>query len=94
MYQHGFPEDTPPWLLTEDKIDLVPKEQQPIEKQPYTCIKCGTVYKPTKIILSVLTVHSYQQKDTELLIKQGRLVELKKKSLSIALQTNRSFMHN
>ena len=25
VYQHVFPEDTPPWLLTEDKMDLVPK---------------------------------------------------------------------
>jgi len=79
VYQHGFPEDTPTWLLTEDKIDLVPKEQQPIEKQPYTCVKCGTVYKPTKNNPECPNCAFIPtKKDTELLIKQGRLVELKK----------------
>jgi len=79
VYQHGFPEDTPAWILTEDKIDLVPKEEQPIDKQPFTCIKCDTVYKPTKDNPECPNCAFVPtKKETELLIKEGRLVELKK----------------
>ena len=50
VYEHGFPEDVPNWTLktTKPKNKDRIKNPDPIEKQPFTCEQCDTVYKPTK----------------------------------------------
>ena len=35
-------------IKTQGKKERKKKDPVPIEKQPYTCVKCDFVYKPTK----------------------------------------------
>ena len=52
---------------------------QPIEKQPLTCMKCHTVYKPTKEHRGCPNCSFIPtKKEVQLLIKEGRLIELPK----------------
>jgi len=81
VYEHGFPEDTPNWTLkttkpkTKDRI----KNPDPIEKQPFTCVQCDTVYKPTKDDYACPNCAFVPtKKERIVLVQQGRLVELPK----------------
>ena len=80
VYEHGFPEDVPEWELTEDKIKRQQKkERKPIEKQPFTCTQCNSVYQPTRVLRTCpVCGHAPTEADKKVLIKQGRLVELPK----------------
>jgi superfamily II DNA or RNA helicase len=80
VYEHGFPEDVPNWELTTSK----PKEKEkkkiePIEKQPFTCVECDTVYKPTQTQPECPNCSFIPtKKEQAILIQQGRLIELPK----------------
>ncbi len=84
VYEHGFPEDTPEWILTDGKVvDPKKKEPQPIEKQPFTCIKCQAVYKPFKGAIECPECgFAPTAQEKMVLIKQGRLVELPKEKVT------------
>ena len=81
VYEHGFPDEPPQWTLdVTTNVSKERKEPQPIEKQPFTCVQCDFVYKPTADSPECPNCGCKPtKKDTELLIAQGRLVELKKK---------------
>ena len=81
VYEHGFPEDAGNWTLstkkpkTKDRI----KDPKPIEKQPFTCVQCDTVYQPTKDNPSCPNCAFIPtKKERIVLIKEGRLVEMPK----------------
>jgi superfamily II DNA or RNA helicase len=80
VYSHGFPDEPRKWTLDLTKrSNRKPKTVPPIEKQPYTCIKCQTVYKPSKNAPECpMCLHVPTKKEQIVLIKQGRLVEIKK----------------
>lgn len=80
VYEHGFPEDTPNWILTDGKVfDPKKAEPKPIEKQPFTCIKCHHVYTPFKGAIECPSCGFAPTAQSKMiLIKQGRLVELNK----------------
>jgi DNA repair protein RadD len=80
VYEHGFPDDEPNWELTKDKINVrEPRENTPIERQPFTCVKCKTVYKPTRSNRECPSCgYVLNDIDKKVLVKQGRLVEIKK----------------
>ena len=80
VYEHGFPEDVPKWeLKTSKEKERKKKEPQPIEKQPFTCVQCDTVYKPTKDDPACPNCAFIPTKKEQMvLIQQGRLVELPK----------------
>jgi len=80
VYEHGFPEDVPKWELTEGLvIDPKKKEPQPIEKQPFTCCKCHTVYTPFKGAIECPSCGFAPTAESKMvLIKEGRLIELPK----------------
>jgi len=80
VYEHGFPDETPEWKLTEDKLtrESAPKNK-PTEKQPFTCVKCDTVYQPSRLNRECPNCHYVlNEVDKKVLIKQGRLVEIEK----------------
>ena len=81
VYEHGFPEDAGNWTLstkkpkTKDKI----KDPQPIEKQPFTCVRCDTVYAPNRDDYACPNCALIPtKKERIVLVQQGRLVELPK----------------
>jgi DNA repair protein RadD len=81
VYEHGFPEDAGNWTLstkkpkTRDRI----KDPLPIEKQPFTCVQCDTVYQPTKDDPSCKNCGFIPtKKERVVLISEGRLVEMPK----------------
>ena len=81
IYEHGFVEDAPEWELTisKDKKDKKKKIVEPISKQPFTCIKCNHIYKITKENPECPNCSFVPtKKEVQLLIKQGRLIELEK----------------
>ena len=80
VYEHGFPEDVPKWeLKTTVDRERKKKEPQPIERQPFTCVECDTVYKPTKEDPACPNCAFIPtKKEKMILIQQGRLVELPK----------------
>jgi DNA repair protein RadD len=80
VYEMGFPDDEPNWALSKSVIkEPKEKEQQPIEKQPLTCLNCYHVYFPEKDFPSCPECEWTPTKQEKvLLIKQGRLVELPK----------------
>jgi DNA repair protein RadD len=80
VYEHGFPEDVPKWELKVSKEKERKKKQpEPIEKQPFTCVQCDTVYKPTKEDPACPNCAFIPtKKEKMILIEQGRLVELPK----------------
>lgn len=80
VYEHGFPEDVPDWQLTVSKIkEREKKKIEPIEKQPFTCVECDTVYKPTKEQPECPNCSFVPtKKEQAILIQQGRLIELPK----------------
>ena len=80
VYEHGFPEDVPNWELTYSKIkEREKKIIEPIEKQPFTCVECDTVYKPTKEQPECPNCSFMPtKKEQAILIQQGRLIELPK----------------
>jgi len=80
VYEHGFPEDTPNWQLkTTTSKEKKKKEPKPIDEQPFTCVKCDTVYKPTKEEPECPNCSFIPTKKEQIiLIQQGRLVELPK----------------
>jgi len=80
VYEHGFPEDVPKWeLKTTTPKEKKKKELVPIEKQPFTCVKCDTVYKPNKEEPECPNCSFIPtKKEQMILIQQGRLVELPK----------------
>ena len=77
----GFPDDDRFWKLavSKDKKERKKKEMQPISKQPFSCVQCDFIYRPTKENPECPNC-SYKptQKSVKLLIKQGRLKELSK----------------
>jgi len=81
VYSHGFPDEERTWRLDFSKRDnKKPKITLPVEKQPYTCTECFTVYKPSKNAPECpMCLHVPTKKEKIVLLKQGRLVELKKK---------------
>ena len=81
VYEHGFPEDVPNWTLktTKPKNKDRIKNPEPIEKQPFTCVRCDTVYKPTKDDYACPNCALIPtKKERIVLVQQGRLVELPK----------------
>ena len=80
VYQHSFPEDAGNWSLkstTRKEKEKITKEK--VEKQPFTCVKCDTVYKPTKNDYACPNCSFVPTKREKIvLIQQGRLVELPK----------------
>ena len=80
VYEHGFPEDVPKWeLKTSKEKERKKKEPEPIEKQPFTCVQCDTVYKPTKDDPACPNCAFIPTKKEQMvLIQQGRLIELPK----------------
>lgn len=93
VYEHGFPEDTPEWVLTTGTVvDKKKKEPQPIDKQPFTCIKCNAVYKPFKGAIECPECGFAPTAQSKMvLIKQGRLVELEKDKAKVNAQDKQSF---
>ena len=81
VYEHGFPEDVPQWSLTttsKKEKEKITKEK--VEKQPLTCTQCHAVYKPTRDDASCPQCsHVPTKKERQVLIQEGRLVELPKK---------------
>ena len=79
VYSHGFPDEPRTWKLTQTKrSNRKPKFALSIEKQPYTCIQCQTVYKPSKNAPECpMCLHVPTKKEQIVLIKQGRLIEIK-----------------
>jgi superfamily II DNA or RNA helicase len=80
IYEHGFPEDVPKWeLKTNKEKEKKKRDPKPIDKQPYTCVKCDFVYKMTKENPECPNCsHVPTKKEEIMLIKQGRLIELPK----------------
>jgi superfamily II DNA or RNA helicase len=80
VYEHGFPEDAGNWSLkttTRKEKEKITKEK--VEKQPFTCVKCDTVYKPNKDDYACPNCSFVPTKREKIvLIQQGRLVELPK----------------
>ena len=82
VYEFGMPEDADGnWTLstkkpkTRDRI----KDPLPIEKQPFTCVQCDTVYQPTKDDPSCKNCGFIStKKERVVLISEGRLVEMPK----------------
>jgi len=93
VYENGFPDETREWKLEyskEDKKKL--KEPKEIIKQPFTCIKCDFVYKPTKENPECPNCSFVPtRKEVQLLIKQGRLQEVKKPKENIKTEDKKSF---
>ena len=93
VYENGFPDETREWKLEyskEDKKKL--KEPKEIIKQPFTCIKCDFVYKPTKENPECPNCSFVPtKKEVQLLIKQGRLQEVKKPKENIKTEDKKSF---
>ena len=81
IYEHGFADDPIEWRLTSSKEKALQKREQRLsEKQPFTCVKCDTVYKPTKEYPECPNCAFVPTKqDKDILVKQGRLKEIKKK---------------
>tara|TARA_Y100000361_G_scaffold153606_1_gene175860 strand:- start:356 stop:1843 length:1488 start_codon:yes stop_codon:yes gene_type:complete len=81
VYEHGFPDEPPTWSLQAKKRDnRKPNKPRNIENQPYTCVECNTVYKPTKNEPECpMCLHVPTKKEKAVLIKQGRLIEVTKK---------------
>ena len=79
VYEHGFPDDPPTWKLELTKNDYrKPNKALPIEKQPFTCISCKTVYQPSKNAPECpMCLHVPTKREKMVLIKQGRLIEVK-----------------
>lgn len=84
VYEHGFPEDVPEWELTENRIQSPrQKKREPIEKQPWTCLQCDHVYKPVRGDISCPACgFTPTKKEKQVLIKQGRLIELEKEKIT------------
>jgi superfamily II DNA or RNA helicase len=82
VYEHGFPEDAGNWTLSTKKPktrDRIKDPIQPIEKQPFTCVQCDTVYKPTKDDYACPNCALIPtKKERIVLISEGRLVEMPK----------------
>jgi len=77
VYEHGFPEDVPEWQLIMTKVKTKDKQIKPIEKQPFTCVECDTVYQLTRANPECPNCnHVPTKKEKIILIKQGRLVEM------------------
>ncbi|QDP49210.1 MAG: putative ATP-dependent DNA helicase [Prokaryotic dsDNA virus sp.] len=78
VYEHGFPADTPEWELTKSKIKRSQEPRnRPIEKQPFTCVKCNTVYQPSRYNRECPNCgYVLNDIDKKVLVKQGRLVEV------------------
>ena len=81
VYEHGFPDEPPTWSLQAKKRDnRKPNKPRDIENQPYTCVECNYVYKPTKNEPECpMCLHVPTKKEKAVLIKQGRLIEVVKK---------------
>ena len=80
IYTHGWPDEPINWTL-ETTEALLRKEYALSlqEKEPFTCLKCDYVYKPTKNNPECPNCAFMPTKKTkEILTKQGRLKELKK----------------
>ena len=79
-YEHGFPEDAGNWSLkttTRKEKEKITKEK--VEKQPFTCVQCDTVYKPNKDDYACPNCAFVPTKRERIvLVQQGRLVELPK----------------
>ena len=90
VYEHGFPDDVPQWeLKTSKEKERKKKEPQPIEKQPFTCVQCDTVYKPSKEEPACPNCAFIPtKKEQMILIQQGRLVELPKAKPNAEDKTN------
>lgn len=85
VYEHGFPEDVPAWELDKNVVKerKEKKKKDDIEKQPFTCIKCDTVYRPVRDDASCPVCGFVPDKKArEVLIQQGRLVELPKEKIT------------
>jgi|TARA_R110000772_G_scaffold42740_2_gene98996 superfamily II DNA or RNA helicase len=93
VYEHGFPDEAPEWELTSSEELAVPKkEPEPIEKQPCTCCNCQTVYKPMRGFPECPNCGNIPTKGEEALnIKQGRLVEVKRKDREPPSQDKANF---
>ena len=80
VYEHGFPEDAGNWSLkttTRKEKEKITKEK--VEKQPFTCVQCDTVYKPIKDDYACPNCAFIPtKKERIVLVQQGRLVELPK----------------
>ena len=90
VYEHGFPEDVPEWELTENVIKKpTNKKNLPIEKQPFSCVMCDTVYEPNKYNRECPNCgHVLTDIDKKVLIKQGRLIELPKENCKPTIDKN------
>ena len=77
----GFPDDDRHWELTvsKEKKQRKKKNIEPIMKQPFSCVRCDFIYKPTKDNPECPNC-SFKptQKEVQLLIKQGRLKQMQK----------------
>ena len=82
VYEHGFPEDAGNWTLSTKKPktrDRIKDPIQPIEKQPFTCVRCDTVYAPNRDDYACPNCALIPtKKERIVLVQQGRLVELPK----------------
>jgi superfamily II DNA or RNA helicase len=80
VYEHGFPEDVPQWTLkstSKKEKEKITKEK--VEKQPLTCTQCHAVYKPVRDDASCPQCsHVPTKKERQVLIQEGRLVEMPK----------------
>ena len=82
VYEHGFPEDAGNWTLSTKKPktrDRIKDPIQPIEKQPFTCVRCDTVYAPNRDDYACPNCALIPtKKERIVLISEGRLVEMPK----------------
>lgn len=84
IYAHGWPDEPINWTLNTTEV-LLRKEhdKKPPEKEPFTCLKCNYVYKPSKEYPECPNCAFMPTKKTkEILVKQGRLKELKKNKVA------------
>ena len=83
IYTHGWPDEPILWTLETTEVSLrKEKAKEPLEKEPFTCLECNYVYKPSKEYPECPNCAFMPTKKTkEVLTKQGRLKELKKEKV-------------
>ena len=81
IYTHGWPDEPILWTLETTEVSLrKEKAKEPLEKEPFTCLECNYVYKPSKEYPECPNC-AFMPKTKEVLTKQGRLKELKKEKV-------------
>ena len=82
IYTHGWPDEQIDWTLETTEVSLRKAQaQSPAEKEPFTCVECNYVYRPTKDNPECPNCAFMPTKKTkEILTKQGRLKEIKKET--------------